>query len=211
MKKKIILFSSIFIILFVAVYWSQRSQNRFLASDSSSPTFELNQFNLGSPSSDELIRRIKYRVISELKISKFENSEIQIKLGHFTYTNSIGNTIIGCELYNSILIEFQADGVSYSGFIPKLSLNFACTTDNNPELISSELMELSILFQNSTNYYFTEKISNTTVFAQTAPGESWPSIWQINKIKLYNDQTRDELIIEGFEIPSVLKNIPTLQ
>lgn len=213
--KRMIIALIIIIALPLAVFYVDKSfSKRGPASDESSlEVTEAADHDLSAASPAEFIKAFKYQVLKEVSLQKLESGP-GLQLGSFLLKNAQGNKVFVCDEYPTIDLIFAAEGVAYSGEIPKLIVRGPCLITADQKHIAALPIPFNKIFGSPiTQFEFKADIPDSreqvSVYANQVR-DSWPTEWNWIGMKFYGKDPQKQLSITGYEVISVLGQPLTL-
>lgn len=154
-------------------------------------------------------KAFKYQVLKSVFIEK-SSAGSGISIGNFIIRDKDRNKIFACDKYKTIDFIFAAEGMAFSGEIPKMLVRGRCLVNSDQthiealpipfaQILKSPLTQDS--FSNETpgsNEVVSIYFKNVTDF--------WPTEWTWIGLTLHSEDSNETLNITGYEIISVLGN-----
>ena len=177
------------------------------------PASATNRFDLSEIDANEFHKAFKYQLMSEALIITTP-AEQGIRLGHFLMRGTDGQQVFGCQQYPYVELVFAAEGIAISGEIPKMTVRGPCLESDDQKTIEAFMIPLKKIFADSVEKSeFRFPIYNTrehiTIHFKDVV-ETWPTQWNLVTIKLYNQDPKDVLTMDGYEIISIMGEPMTL-
>lgn len=127
---------------------------------------------------------LKERLITQVNVQKNE-SDVAFSLGHFAFTNSNNSRVLGCSVYQKVVLEFESADMAISGEKSKMEVSGACRSNEDGTMIQPLRIPFSKIHQDRPSdgdYQFTFEDPIFVRFSNVS--ESWPRSWHLVGVKL---------------------------
>jgi hypothetical protein len=159
-----------------------------------------------------LNRAAKERLLLDAKIYK-EDTRLGVELGHFVQKNSEGYKELACHTYNQIELTFEANNMATSGHRPIMKVVAPCNVSENYNRIQTiwiptqEILNSSSMSESKQIFYGNAEsatLSFKHVFTKI------PMEWSLSKLRLFHENSDQEMLIKKHEVMSILQTPLTL-
>lgn len=117
-------------------------------------------------------------------------TETTIVMPHFLVLNDGGESILACDQYEVIHINFIALGVSFHGHAPQMTLRAECgINEQNPMQLGPFFIPKEQILQSSVKQELFQ--SDTATVFMHHNNISWPSRWMLDGIRLVDEGEKE--------------------
>ena len=130
--------------------------------------------------------------------------ETSLILPHFLVLNDSGESILACEQYESIYINFEALGVSFHGHAPQMKLRVECETNTQQPLqLGPFFIPREQILQSPMNQELFQSDSATVFMHHNYI--SWPRTWMLKWIRLVDENKKEfAVVLDSLENPVIV-------
>lgn len=130
-----------------------------------------------------------------------EAGKIGVTIGHFTTLDADGKSMMACDLYDRVYMTFSAEGVATSGERPSIVVEGPCEVGKDATRIDPLWVPVDAIKSKppvNGSFQVTDPKPITIKFEHMI--DSWPTMWSLTEVKLYNHETQKTLIIDSVTI-----------
>lgn len=186
---------------------------RSIASESLSDT-DFPEQTLTPDSPNSSLKAFKFQILHRAALESSSEGP-GVSLGNLKIVLRTGESAFFCEKYKVLDFVFAAEGVSYSGEIPKMIVRGPCLVNSDETLTEALPIPFARIFEldiATTELSFSVPTSPLTgkIFFKNVY-EEWPKEWTWVGVTLYSETPGENIDINGYEIiyvrgaPVVLK------
>ncbi len=161
------------------------------------------QFDISHLQGEKLNLAIKQRLLTGFEVRKTTEGA-SIALGHFVFLDSAGQKKLACHAYGSVVLTFEAEGMTVGGEKPEMQIEGRCESSLDMARINPLQLPIAKIVGEAPGdgeFHFNEGSGVTIRFANVA--ESWPKTWLLKGIQLKGD-SQAPVVIESEEVAQLL-------
>lgn len=161
------------------------------------------QYDISHLQGEKLNVAIKKRLLMGFEVRK-TNEGASIGLGHFVFLDSTGQKTLACREYGSVLLTFEAEGMTVGGEKPEMQIEGRCESSLDMARINPLHLPIAKIVGEAPGdgeFQFNEGSGVTIRFANVP--ESWPRTWLLKGIQLKGDG-QTPVVIKSEEVAQFL-------
>ncbi len=170
-------------------------------------------YDLSEATPEEFKKAFKYQVLKNVSV---ENTAMgpAMQLGLFLIKNESGAKVFVCDQYPTVDVIFEAEGVAFSGEIPRMIVRVPCVVSADQKHIDIAPIPFARILQSAVSEHeFTTSFYNSPeqgkIYFRNVM-EFWPTDWNFVGVTFYSADGQKTLQINGYEVISVLGEPLTL-
>lgn len=129
-------------------------------------------------------------------------NRIGITLGHFIMRDESGQSVMACDYYDKIQMDFEAEGMAVSGDRPRMTIEAPCSAGEDQSVTRTIWLPLDEILANPPadgDISILQEMNLVLSFKNL--DFMWPEHWVLSKVRLLNQaNNKRELLIEREEI-----------
>ncbi len=151
---------------------------------------------------DALTIAMKERMVTGLEVAK-ESERVGVGLGHFTFTNHLGEKTLACREFSKMTLSFEAEGVVVNGERPSMEIEGDCQfTDDLTRIEPLYVPAARILGEKPADGEFQFRDKNPVAVRFVNLADEWPRKWILTGVSLTG--SKEKLSIERNELRKLL-------
>lgn len=162
------------------------------------------QVDISHLQGEKLSQAIKKRLVTGFEVRKTPEGA-SIGLGHFIFLDSTGQKKLACQEYGSVILTFEAEGMTVGGEKPQMQIEGRCDFSADMARINPLYLPISKIIgevPGDGEFQFNEG-SGVTVRFVNLP-DSWPKTWLLKAIQLKGESHSAPVEIESEEVAHLL-------
>lgn len=162
------------------------------------------QFDISHLQGEKLSLAMKQRLMTGFEVQK-TNEGANIGLGHFVFLDSSGQKKLACHEYGSVILTFEAEGVTVGGEKPEMQIEGRCESSLDMARINPLFLPTAKIIGEAPGdgeFQFNEGPGVTVRFANLP--ESWPKTWLLKGVQLKGESQSIPVVIESEEVARML-------
>jgi hypothetical protein len=146
---------------------------------------------------EELRFSIGHKLVKDMRTVE-EKGRAGIELSHFLLTDTLGKVDFLCNVYESVELVFEAEGVSVNGEAPRMRLISPCEASHDPKHMQVIWVPFERFIKEKPQNSHFEVDQSTFEFKNMA--DIWPEIWILSEIKIEHQDEKRSLVIPKSEV-----------
>lgn len=151
----------------------------------------------------------KQRIVLNASVAKNEGS-IGVALGHFVVKSDQGQPLLACQMYDKVVLEYEAEGMAVGGETPRMQVRGPCSVVQDLNRMESLWIPFAKIQAEKAvdgEFNFNEPNSISIEFRSLA-GE-WPKRWAFKAVQLMDSKNNNSdlsvsAVEAGREVASAL-------
>jgi hypothetical protein len=122
------------------------------------------------------------RILSAAKVINTGDGRLGLTLGHFATRDHLGRKALACDVFASVELVFEGEGVAEAGEKPTFTVRAPCETEADFLQLRPIWIPIADIINQAPNSGTIVVAKNQTIEFQNIPS-SWPERWLLTSIK----------------------------
>ncbi len=152
------------------------------------------------------------KLLTNSQLSKDSNDNVYlVTLGHYVMRTKEGKMFLACQMYDKVLLKYEAEGVASNGDLPKMEIMADCNLLGNDinHIAPIKIPAKEILAQTPGEGEINFKENYNIVVNFMNVSESWPKQWALKSVTLTDTKKNQfDTALDVAQVPlTISKNL----